>query len=118
MVITARGALASRRLARRRPAACPPGTKHWLSTHTSHTLSGKAGTLLHRDPFSPAVFGGGEGADRRMRGRCTRTSFAHVGRSHISRIRPPHPPSAPSPPAKNRGGRRTLDERACQRVQA
>jgi len=95
----------------------------------SHTPSGKAGNLLNREPFSPAGFGGGEepalserseskGADRRMRGRFTRTSFAHVVRSHISHIHPPHPPSAPSPPAKTRGGRRTLDKRAWQRIQA
>jgi hypothetical protein len=32
-------------------------------------------------------------------------------------MRPPHPPSAPSPPAKNRGGRRTLDERKWYEVQ-
>ena len=33
-------------------------------------------------------------------------------------MRPPHPPSAPSPPAKNRGGRRALDEKVWQEVQA
>src|SRR5436190_20231610 len=42
-------------------------------TQISHMLTGKAGTLLIREPFSPAVFCGGEGADRRMRGRCTHT---------------------------------------------
>jgi hypothetical protein len=84
----------------------------------SLTLTGKAGTLSNREPFSPAGFGGGEGADRRMRGRFTRSSLAHVCRSHLSGRRPPHPPSAPSPPAKNRGGRRTLDKRAWQRIQA
>ena len=34
------------------------------------------------------------------------------------RMRPPHPPSAPSPPARNRGGRRTLDEMESRGVQA
>ncbi len=58
--------------------------------------------------------------DRRMRGRFTRTpqngSNAYVGRSRLSRKRPPHPPSAPSPPAKNRVGRRALDETAWREV--
>ncbi len=83
------------------------------------------GTLLPREPFSPAGFCGGEGADRRMRGRFTRTSFAHeqssfkrwqivVGRSHTCVYAPLIRLSAPSPPAKNRGGRRTLDEKAAR----
>ena len=109
-------------------------------------VEGRPGTLLRREPFSPAVSCGGEGADRRMRGRFTRTSFPHeqsgnragdafnrsrtsVGKSGMSRMRPPHPPSAPfdslrslragsSPPARNRGGRRTLDETESRGVQA
>ncbi len=44
-------------------------------------------------------------------------SWTSVGTSRLSRMRPPHPPSAPSPPAKNRGGRRTLDERKWYEVQ-
>jgi len=89
----------------------------------SHCLSGKNGVLLSRESSSLAGFGGGEepalserseskGADRRMRGRYTHTSFPRAGRSQGSRSRPPHPPSAPSPPAKNRGGRRALEEKA------
>jgi prolipoprotein diacylglyceryltransferase len=88
-------------------------------THISQTLSGKAGTLLHREPFSAAVFSGGEGADRRMRGRFTRTFIRTCDRasSWLQRKRPPHPAPPPSPPAKNRGGRRTLDERTWQWTQ-
>ncbi len=66
--------------------------------------------------FSPAVSWGGEGADRRMRGRFTRTSFARESsfqaglgqRRKIVHVTytPPHPPSAPSPPAEKRWGRR------------
>src|SRR5437763_15435828 len=35
---------------------------------------------------------------------------------HITREPPPHPPSAPSPPAEKRWGRRALDGRALPRV--
>jgi len=65
-------------------------------------LSRKSRTLLHRESFSPAGFRGGDGADRRMTGR----SQINIGRSHLSGIRPPHPPSAP------------LDVRAWQTAQA
>src|SRR3954471_2997914 len=83
-------------------------------SHISHSLSGKAGTLFHREPFSPAAFGGGEGADRRMRGRFARTFIrtCDTASSWLRRKSPPHPASPPSPPAKNCGGRRALDERA------
>ena len=69
-------------------------------------------------PSPPALFSWGRRCRRRMRGRFTRMSFARlpalsdqasVNRAYLVK-RPPHPASPPSPPARNRGGRRALDE--------
>src|SRR5229473_3526460 len=92
-----------------------------------HALLKSSATCYPSRAFSPAVSCGGEGADRRMRGPFTSTRFARELYGNVnaglqavsdkrrqithSRVRPPHPPPAPSPPAKNRGGRRALDER-------
>jgi hypothetical protein len=83
-----------------------------LSGKAGTLFNREAGTLFNREPFSPAVSGGGEGADRRMRGQAGWVSTS------CSADRPPHPASPPSPPARSRGGRRTLDERAWQSIQA
>ncbi len=119
------------------PAGETPALRRRACFSHTRTAIGVADSILTSRAFSPAVFCGGEepalserseskGADRRMRGRRTRMSFAYPfcrsrtrgGRSRLSRIRPPHPPSAPSPPARNRGGRRTLDEKGLREVQA
>ena len=49
-----------------------------VSPHFSQS-EWKAGTLLHREPFSPAASCGGEGADRRMRGQISRDPCISAG---------------------------------------
>ena len=68
-------------------------------------------------PSPPAVSCWGRRCRRRMRGvsqGVIRAPSSALGPASVNRPylvkRPPHPPSAPSPPAKNRGGRRALDE--------
>src|SRR5216684_6112487 len=73
---------------------------------------------LVESPSPPALFSWGRRCRRRMRGRFTtyviRAPSSALGPASVNHAyfvkRPPHPPSAPSPPARNRGGRRALDE--------
>ena len=73
---------------------------------------------LHREPFSPSAFLLGEKVPKADEGAfhkgVIRAPSSALGPASVNRPylvkRPPHPPSAPSPPAKNRGGRRALDE--------
>ena len=76
------------------------------------------GNTSNRESFSPSAFQLGEKVPKADEGAfhefviCAPSSVlgpASVNREYLVK-HPPHPPSAPSPPARNRGGRRALDE--------
>jgi hypothetical protein len=116
----------------------PPGRRLWgeespasevhrdpsRGSHFSH-LHGIAGTAFQSSAFSPTLFVGEKVAEGRMRGRltvaltlpqhsgCMRSQSGRAREERVCPIlqRPPHPPSAPSPPEKHGGRRRSIGER-------
>jgi|GEM_PF-544574 len=76
------------------------------------------GSTSNRESFSPSAFQLGEKVAKPDEGAfhedVIREPSSVLGPASVNREylvkRPPHPPSAPSPPARNRGGRRALDE--------
>gem|GEM_PF-3454661 len=76
------------------------------------------GSTSNREPFSPSGFLLGEKVPKADEGAfhayVIRAPSSALGPATVNRAtlvkRPPHPPSAPSPPTRNRGGRRALDE--------
>jgi len=77
---------------------------------------------LHREPFSPSAFQLGEKVPKADEGAfhkdVIRAPSSAIGPASVNRAylvkRPPHPASPPSPPARNRVGRRALDEGSCK----
>jgi len=101
------------------------GFRHMPCHSESSGLHGIAGTALQSSAFSPTLFVGEKVAEGRMRGRLTVALTSpqpsggmpfQSGRARKERVcpilqRPPHPPSAPSPPEKHGGRRRSIGER-------
>jgi hypothetical protein len=120
---SADGTLPSRRLGGEESHAYEVQRDPSPGSHFSH-LHGIAGTAFQSSAFSPTLFVGEKVAEGRMRGRLT-VAFTlpqHSGsmpfqsgrarKEHVCPIlqRPPHPPSAPSPPEKHGGRRRSIGE--------
>ena len=112
--------MANRSSKRSRPAPpAPQDAKHSPTPHFSHSHSNRRQPVTRREPSPPAFFSWGRRCRRRMRGvgSCQSVDYfreraweTHENKQLQRENRPPHPASPPSPPARNRGGRRALDE--------
>jgi hypothetical protein len=109
------GAARHAMLSREAGEGSPAGSPSPVSAGGPSASSAPSGASAPSNDTSSSTYRESLSLRQAGRGRHEAKRRAGEGRCLIAQSAqapPPHPPSAPSPPAKNRGGRRTLDVRS------